>query len=406
MAGSRLPRRAARGGRCVEQYLIRTKTRYEHAWEITDADGFRAFDSAEVVGEFRQFLEGRAWALTEGPASLFTEAVGWLRRHLVLLPGISVLMRLINSVRDDASTRLHGTLVEACEQYDVDLAGRLLETLKVGDGSRLSELELWRRSPTRVSGVAMARALQRTTSIIGVGAGSVDCSGVPASRLAALARHGMVSTATALRDLAEPRRTATLLGTVRHLEAVAVDDALDLFEQLMTTRVINPARKVTDQLRVETLPLLEQASRTLALVNAEFLKLLDEAYGTGTLDVAATRAALEGIAPRHKIADAIATVKQLVPADDPSVDAATRVAVVDRYRTVRPFLAVLSASPVLRSTASGARLLDAVRTLGGLAARKVTRKPMTVDEIDDSLIPPMWRRAIFENPELSPCLSG
>ena len=387
---------------CVKQYMIRTKTRYEHAWEITAADGFRAFDSAEVVGEFRQFLEGRAWALAEGPASLFAEAVGWLRRHRVLLPGISVLMRLVNSVRDDASTRLHRTLVEACEHGDVDLAGRLLATLNVADGFRLSELELWRRSPTRVSGAAMARALHRTTSIIGVGAGTVDCSGVPASRLAALARHGMVSTATALRDLAEPRRTATLLGTVRHLEAVAVDDALDLFEQLMTTRVINPARKVTDQLRVETLPLLEQASRTLALVNAEFMKLLDEADGTGTLDVAATRAALDGITPRHKIADAIATVNQLVPADDPSVDAATRVAVVDRYRTVRPFLAVLSASPVLRSTASGARLLDAVRTLDGLAARKVTRKPMTVDEIDDSLIPPMWRRAIFENPDLVP----
>ena len=123
---------------CVKQDMIRTKTRYEHAWEITAADGFRAFDSAEVVGEFRQFLEGRAWALAEGPASLFAEVVGWLRRHRVLLPGISVLMRLVNSVRDDASTRLHRTLVEACEHGDVDLAGRLLATLNVADGFRLS----------------------------------------------------------------------------------------------------------------------------------------------------------------------------------------------------------------------------------------------------------------------------
>jgi hypothetical protein len=59
---------------------------------------------------------------------------------------------------------------------------------------------------------------------------------------------------------------------------------------------------------------------------------------------------------------------------------------------------VLPESPVLRSTASGAGLLDAVRSLTGLAARKVTVNPMTVNEIDDTLIPPMWRQAVFENP--------
>ncbi len=386
---------------CVKQYMVRRKTRYEHSWEIAAADGFRQFDSAEAFAEFGQFLNGRAWAIAEGPASLFTESVGWLRRHRVLLPGITVLTRLINTVRDEAASRLFETLASACDRHDSAIAERLVAALDVPNGERVSELEQWRRPPTRVSGVAMSRALDRTTSILSVEAGMVDCSGVPASRLAALARHGMAATATALRDLAEPRRTATLLGLTRHLEAVAVDDALDLFAQLMTTRVINPARKVADQRRAETLPELQHASRTLAMLTSEFTRLLDEASGSGTLDVAATRAALGEIASSGEIAEAVATVHRLVPDDDPSIDAATRVAVAERYRTVRPFLAVLSESPVLKSTASGARLLDAVRGLAALAGRKVRVKPMAPDELDESLIPPMWRRAIFESNELA-----
>ena len=36
---------------------------------------------------------------------------------------------------------------------------------------------------------------------------------------------------------------ATLLATARRLEAAAVDDALDLFDSLMATRLIGPARR-------------------------------------------------------------------------------------------------------------------------------------------------------------------
>jgi hypothetical protein len=43
--------------------------------------------------KFRTFLYGRAWTHAEGPVALFNHAVAWLRRHRVLLPGVSVLAR-------------------------------------------------------------------------------------------------------------------------------------------------------------------------------------------------------------------------------------------------------------------------------------------------------------------------
>ena len=63
--------------------------------------------------EFRRFLDGRAWTHAEGPAALFEQAVGWLRRHRVLLPGVTVLTRLVNTVRDAAADRLHARLAAA-----------------------------------------------------------------------------------------------------------------------------------------------------------------------------------------------------------------------------------------------------------------------------------------------------
>jgi hypothetical protein len=76
--------------------------------------------------------------------------------------------------------------------------------------------------------------------------------------------------------------------------------------------------------------------------------LLDQlaaAEDSGTrLDVAALWAAVERIAPRVVVADAIDLVEELVPDDDGSADSAMRAALAGRYNTVRPFLTLLGES--------------------------------------------------------------
>lgn len=51
--------------------------------------------------------------------------------------------------------------------------------------------------------------------MLAVGARAAQVQGVPANRVAVLARYGLTAKAPALRQLAEPRRTATLLAAVR-----------------------------------------------------------------------------------------------------------------------------------------------------------------------------------------------
>ncbi|MBA9050512.1 hypothetical protein BJ996_007243 [Streptomyces phaeogriseichromatogenes] len=75
----------------VKRYTERRQTLYDHAWEIRDAYGYHPYEDAEWGRRFRTFLHGRAWTHAGGPKALFDHAVGWLRRHRVLLPGVSVL---------------------------------------------------------------------------------------------------------------------------------------------------------------------------------------------------------------------------------------------------------------------------------------------------------------------------
>ncbi|WP_374772553.1 hypothetical protein OG756_04860 [Streptomyces sp. NBC_01310] len=190
-----------------------------------------------------------------------------------------------------------------------------------------------------------------------------------------------------------------LTAVMRHLEAKAIDEALDLFQVLMATRLLNTAKRKTEQERLSTLPQLEKASRVLARaakVLFEELELFEEQEAD--LDVAALWAAVEEVAPRAAVMTAAATVVSLVPEDENSAEVAMRAALATRYATVRPFLALLGESKALDAASAGKRVLAAVRGLPALARRKVGVKPLLPREVDDKLVPPAWRKAVYANP--------
>jgi hypothetical protein len=226
---------------CVKKYVQRPQTPYEHAWEIRDRYGYRSFDDPGCAGAFARFLEGRAWTHVEGPVALFGQTAGWLRRNRVLLPGVTVLARQVAAARETAEARVYAALAAATRSVDPGLPERLVNLLQVPDGSRVSELERLRRSPRRSSGPEMVKALQRAEQLAVLGAGRVGVDDIPANRQQVLARTGLGSKASALARLGEPKRTATLVAVVRHLEAAAVDDTLDLLALLMATRLFSPA---------------------------------------------------------------------------------------------------------------------------------------------------------------------
>jgi hypothetical protein len=144
--------------------------------------------------------------------------------------------------------------------------------------------------------------------------GRVRLSKVPPNRPAALARYGLGSKAASLERAEEPKRTAMLIAVMRHLEAKAVDEALDLFHVLVATRLISTAKRATEKERLSTLPQLEKASRVVARAAKVLFEELElvETHGAD-LDTAALWAAIEEVAPRETVMTAAALVVSLVP---------------------------------------------------------------------------------------------
>jgi hypothetical protein len=142
----------------VKKYAVRAQTAYDHAWMIRDAYGYHTFDDRDswegrqLTRQFRTFLHSRAWTHAEGPVALFEQSVAWLRRHRVLLPGVTVLERLVGSVRQRADVRMYTVVAKQVRRADPRLPGALSDLLAVPEGSRISELEKLRQAPKRTSG--------------------------------------------------------------------------------------------------------------------------------------------------------------------------------------------------------------------------------------------------------------
>lgn len=357
---------------CVKRYPERRSTVYEHAAQIQERFAYRDFTDGRWGREFRGFLYGRAWTHAEGPVALFNHAVTWLRKNQVLLPGVSVLARQVSEARTVAERRLYEAVARAAHRADPQLAPALAELLAVPEGKRVSELERLRTPPTKSTGTAMVRAMERVEEISAFALGRVNLSRVPVNRLSTPARYGQLSKAQTIERAPEPRRTALLTAVVRQLEAHAVDDALDLFAVLMANRLISPARRASERERLAMLPQLEKAARILAKASKILTEELDlVAEADADLDVAALWAAVEEAVPRTAVAGAVATVEALVPEDDGSAEAAMREKLALRYNTVRPFLSLLGESDALDAAPAGRRLLKAVRRLPALARRRV-----------------------------------
>jgi hypothetical protein len=90
----------------IRRYLERRRTRFEHAEEIK-----RSTDCVISRRSATSWSSGRpppAYMTGDGPRAIFTDGIGWLREHDVLLPGVTTLARLIAQARADGDERAVG----------------------------------------------------------------------------------------------------------------------------------------------------------------------------------------------------------------------------------------------------------------------------------------------------------
>ncbi|MER5326252.1 DUF4158 domain-containing protein [Streptosporangium roseum] len=351
---------------CMKEYAERAQTRWDHAGEIRELLGFREFTDAE--DEIVAFVASRVAKTRDSRRELFDRAVLQLIEKRVLLPGITTLARLVRDVQRDGLEAINVAVVAPTPLHT---RRELIGTLEVPDGRRVSTLE-WMRTPVvKLTGKGMVDALDRTSHVLGLGTGAVDLSAVAPVKLAELASYGLHAKAPKIKNLKGERRVATLVATVRQLERTSVDDALLLFDLLMSTKLLSGATRASNKEKLKTFPKLKTAAVKMAAAWA--IVLAERPEGQAPASVAEMMAAVETVVSRQELAAAVESVRALLPppGDDDDGDTEWRASLVDRYATVRPFVEALTSVIPWGATEAGTEVLAALRGLPKvIAARK------------------------------------
>lgn len=360
---------------CVVRYKERPATHREHAGEIQRVYNYRDFHQPAALLPFLRWLYVRAWVSAERPSVLFDLATAHLAEHKILLPGVSVLARLVARTRERTANRLWKMLAQVPETQQRE---RLESLLVVPEGARQTPFDRLRRGPTRVSGPGLVSALQRLEEIRALGVGDLHLPRIPPGRLKALARFAAATGTPNLGRMSPDRQIATLLAFARHFEIVAMDEALDVLDALLTD-VNTQAKREGKKRRLRTLGDLDIA--------AIHLRIVSEVVVDETCDLMKLRQEIYARVPREQVLQAMCTVNDLTrPPDDAFIPE-----LAERYGRVRRFLPTLLKRVCFQATQAGKPLLEALSFLRNLEEQ---RKPeMSKAPLD--VVPPAWKRVII-----------
>ncbi len=312
---------------CLKQYA--PDAQWDHAAEIRARLGYRDFADQPEHLHLVRWLYTRAWLTNQRPSMLFDPATAWLVEYKVLLPGVTVLARLVAQVRDRVSARLWRKLssIPSSEQR-----AHLKALLEVPDGARQTTLDQLRRAPTRSSAAGLAGALERLRKIRALGVHTLDLGRLPPGRVAALARFASSVRVQAIERMPEERQVATLLAFGHTVARTACDDALDVFDDFVMTAFGRAERRGTRG-RLETQKLFDAAALSLREM---YLVVFDPEYPASKKLASIRRAIFERI-PEHELIRATETIGALArPPDDRYYER-----VLKGYANVRQFLLAL-----------------------------------------------------------------
>ena len=244
-------------------YAQRNTTRREHAVLIREQYQYQEF---KWPWSFRlsRLLYTRSWISNERPSLLFDLATSWLIQHKILLPGSTSLMRLISGVRKRATNRLWKKLSRLPTLEQVTSLETLLQ---VQEESRTSILDQYRKGPITISGPAFNQAISRYQELKAFGMNSLDFTGIPPVRFKNIARHAGIISMHKIARMPEIKRTAILVAFAKAYETIALDEALDV-RDLLISHIASEAKKLGQKRRLRTLKDLDKSALALAEVFA------------------------------------------------------------------------------------------------------------------------------------------
>ena len=225
----------------IAEFARRDPTRYEQLAAMKRDHGFRDL-TQPLRTELGAWLDAEAPTTVDGRI-LLDRLVGKMRADHIIIPGVSVIERLTASALHRAEKGM-ATLIH--DQFDPATKERLEAILAEKVHDQQSRLSWLRAPPNRVSARSLAELLDKIDMIQNLGLNAIVVPTEFRARLNQLAREGVRLTAQALQQMTPPRRMATLVATMRELEATITDAALAMFNSLVGRANLR-ARKRLDE---------------------------------------------------------------------------------------------------------------------------------------------------------------
>lgn len=360
----------------LDQYMARKATRYTHSTEIQVYFGYHEFNASSWRFRLTRLLYIRAWISNERPSLMFDFATAWLLQNKVLLPGVSTLSRLISEIRERAVSRLWKRLSSLPTKEQKE---KLETLLQVSEGERISQFDRYRKGPTKISSPAFILAVERHLELKDFELNDLDFSHIPPVRLKNLARHAGVISMHKIARMPDDKRIAILVAFVKSFEVMALDDAIDILD-LLITGIAGEAKKIGQKKRLRTLKDLDKSALALAAVCA--LILNEETEDSQLREVIYAKLS------KNKLANSIEMVTSIArPASDNFHDE-----MVEQYGKVKRFLPRLLNDIAVKAAPAGVVTIEALEYLAVLG----NSRKQTLDNPPLEIITNPWKRLVFD----------
>jgi TnpA family transposase len=310
---------------------------------------------------------------------LFDLTTAYLVERKILLPGISVLERVVASARDRAALHLWKLLASLPSPVQ---RAELEQLLEVVPPDRQSSLDKLRQAPYQISSKSLVEALGRVETIRKLEVGKLKMERIPPIRLKVLARYVNGVRAQALERLSPDRRIASLLAFAWVALATTQDDSMEVLEQL-TTSLLARAESAGLKERLRTLPELDEAALQL--------KLACEVLLDAEVEAAQVRPTVYLRISAAQLRIAMALVSQLAR---PNKEDNYYELLLERYKVVRNFLPKLLTTIQFYATEAGKPVLEGLTFLKSMEGKPNPRPKM--EDAPSTLVNRAWHSLVYQ----------
>lgn len=282
----------------IADYAPWQHTASEHQERIRDYLKLTVYGPREAEA-LERFVFEEACRL-EQTAALLARAREFLKERRVLFPAESALLRLVGEQRRRAREHIVATLAGSLSPGVVKALDGLLE---VKPGEAISGLQAIKANPAKPSAAAMQDLADKLAAIEATGILAVDLSWLNANYQRALFHYVRTRSADRLREVARPRRLAALACFLRQSYRDAVDQAVDMFDKLLTRTHTRAEHELDDQMRRQR----QTIKAALATLRSLGEIILDDTVGDTVL-----RPRLFAAVPREELEAQVAGLTEWV----------------------------------------------------------------------------------------------